>query len=842
MDRRYEFGPFVLDAEARVLLHEGQPATLGARAVSVLALLVARAPNPVPKTALLDAAWPTVVVEENNLAVQVSAIRRSLAAAPGGNGWIETLSGRGYRYVGPAVQIREPTGPRAGPLAPPVLLPESASAFIGRDREIEAIAALLDRHRLVTIIGAGGIGKTRLALRVAALVADRFADGVALVELASISDPTLVAATFAQSLGVQDRPARALVDVLRVELAQRRMLIVVDNCEHVIDAAAKLLAALVSDSTGPVFLATSREPLRVDDEQLFPLAPLGLPDAEANAAAIAESEAVRLFVERARRLQPDFALTPSRATVVAELCRHLDGIPLALELAAARVRALSVEQIADRLDDRFRLLTAGPRERMPRQQTLRAAFDWSWDLLPETERAVFRRLAAFPATFALDAACAVAADDGLDEFAIVDVVSQLVARSLVVAVTDEAETRYHLLETARAYALEKLGQAGDVEHVRNRHAAYFRDVGERAADEWMTLAEPAWRQRYLPDSDNFRAALDGAFGDGRAPAIAIARASATAPLWNALSRVNDALRWMSAAADLVDETTSPVAAARLWLVQGNTLQQSDPKRALPPSERAVAAYRALGDRRRLAESLIYLSRVHVRHDRLDEADAALAEAGGLLRRNDPPQLLGFLHSNRSFLMQHTNDLAGALADDEAALAQFRRSGGDWIVVSALGVIADKHWMMGQLDAALAEFREEIASLRSFRSPRRRSLGFALANLAGLHAERGELDAALDAAREALPMIRSSGTAWMFADHFALRLGLAGRIEDAARLQGFADAAYSGRSAQREPNEARAQERIVRLLRQALPGGEVDALLAEGRTLDDEAAWRLAVVA
>ena len=366
MSTVYDLGPFRLDAEVGVLSHSGVSVSLGARAVAVLRVLVERANEYVAKGTIIDAAWPGVVVEEANLAVQISAIRRVLSEVPGGELWIETLARRGYRFVGPVTAIRDDKSHIQRSNLPPQL-----TSFIGRERELVEIKRLLPGRRLVTLVGIGGIGKTRLALQVAAEVVDAYRDGVWLVELGAITDPSLVPITIAQVIGVTERASRSVSQTLCDRLATRELLLVLDNCEHLRDACATLADALLRGASHLTIIATSREPLRVAGEQIYPLQTLLLPDPLRPDTVVA-SEAVQLFVERAQRQQPGFDLTVAHAPHVAQLCIHLDGIPLALELAAARVRSLSVEQILARIGDRFRLLTGGsrvPSKRYARRST-----------------------------------------------------------------------------------------------------------------------------------------------------------------------------------------------------------------------------------------------------------------------------------------------------------------------------------------------------------------------------------------------------------------------------------------------------------------------------------------
>ena len=346
MKKRYKIGPLDLDPEARVLIHAGAPVPLGARGVAVLTALVSHARDYVHKSAILEAAWPGLVVEDANLAVQISAIRRALARVPGGEGWIETLPRRGYRFVGPLIEV---VGPAETPAtttdAALSNLPQVLNSFVGRGRELDEIKQRLPTCRLLTLIGTGGIGKTRLALQTAAEVCNGYRDGVWFVDLAPLINPALVPSAVAQALRMEESAEKALVKTLCDRLQAKELLLVLDNCEHLLKGCADLAEILLRETAGVTIIATSREPLRVELELTYPIDILPLPDPDADAQAIARSDAVQLFVERVRQHHPRFDLQEHRAHAVAEICLRLDGIPLALELAAARVAVLSVEQI-----------------------------------------------------------------------------------------------------------------------------------------------------------------------------------------------------------------------------------------------------------------------------------------------------------------------------------------------------------------------------------------------------------------------------------------------------------------------------------------------------------------
>ena len=419
-------------------------------------------------------------------------------------------------------------------------VPEQVSELIGRDVEVEEILGLTAAHRLVTLTGAGGVGKTRLGFEVAPHLLPKFADGVWVIELAPLSDPDLVPATVATALGLDLAGGAASPERVANALASKQLLLMLDNCEHLIGAAAIMAEALFRANPAARVMATSREPLRAEGECLYRVPPLAIPtQGSQDAEDLLQYGAVRLFVARARAAEPQFSPDGHDAAAIAAICRHLDGIPLAIELAAARMNALGVEELAARLDDCFHLLTGGRRTALPRHQTLRATLDWSYQLLPEIERVVLRRLAIFAGGFTLQAASTIAATDELAGSDIVDCVANLVAKSLVAADLGGATGWYRLLETTRAYALEILGQSGEFEQVARRHAEYCRDLFERAEVELETRPASEWLATYGRRIDNLRTALDWAFSPGGDTSIGVALTAAAVPLWMHLSLLEE---------------------------------------------------------------------------------------------------------------------------------------------------------------------------------------------------------------------------------------------------------------------------------------------------------------
>jgi predicted ATPase/DNA-binding winged helix-turn-helix (wHTH) protein len=533
-----EFGRFRIVPHRREVLADGQPIHLGGRPFEVLMALIGASGAVIGKKTLMERVWPGRIVEENALQAQISALRRAFAAD---SDLIRTITGRGYQFTGAIRRI--PVGPdeqantRAAqpastPSRPPTNISEPVAELIGRDVELDEILDLVTSHRLVTLVGPGGIGKTRLSSEVVRRLLPRFADGVWVAELAPLSDPGLVPVTVAAALGLDLAAGTISHERVANAVGSRQLIIVLDNCEHVVDAAAQMAEALLRANPGTRVIATSREPLRAEGEWVYPVPPLGLPTEDsADNEDVLRFGAVRLFVERARAVSPHFSPDARVGRTIAGICRRLDGIPLAIELGASRAATLGIEELAARLDDRFELLTGGRRTALPRQRALRATLDWSYELLPESQRAVLRRLAIFSGGFGLEAADAITATAESGAPNAVDSLADLVAKSLVARDVGSAPVRYWLLDTMRAYALEKLTESGELEIIRRRHAEYFRDLFERVKPEQTMRPTAEWIAAYGQGINDVRAALDWAFSASGDATIGVALTIASEPLW-----------------------------------------------------------------------------------------------------------------------------------------------------------------------------------------------------------------------------------------------------------------------------------------------------------------------
>jgi predicted ATPase/DNA-binding winged helix-turn-helix (wHTH) protein len=520
---------------------------LGSRAFDILTALVERAGEVVGKEELIARAWPGTFVEEANLKIQVSALRRALGDGQGDHRYIATIVGRGYNFVAP-VRNGEPSRALPPPATAPVAphnLPFATTRMIGREEIVKMLVTQLSRRRLLSVVGPGGIGKTTVGLAVAERMVGAYEHGVWLVDLAPLRDPGLVPSAVATVLGLDIR-AEDPLPILVAALRGNRMLLMLDSCEHVIDAAAGLAEAVLTGTSGVNILATSREPLGVAGEHVYRLGPLNSPEpsAELTAAQVSDFPAVQLFVERVTAIVEDFALTDAIAPLVVAICQRLDGLPLAIEFAAPRVQALGVAGPAARLDDSLRpLLGAQRRAAVPRHRTMQAVLDWSYGLLSQDEQRFFRALAIFAGGFDIDAAAAVAMDATTTGADAIDRLADLVTKSLVVADASGSKPRFRLLDTTRAYAIEKVVDgSGECKRLAHRHAEYYRDLFAcaEAASETQPAAE--WLAEYGPEIDNVRAALDWAFSPGGETAIGVELTVASGLLWTRLSLSDECRR------------------------------------------------------------------------------------------------------------------------------------------------------------------------------------------------------------------------------------------------------------------------------------------------------------
>jgi len=846
----YPFGDFEVRADERKVLHRGQPVPLRARAFDLLLVLIERRDRVVSKDELLAQVWPGLVVEENNLSVQVSNLRKLFGAAA-----VATVPGRGYRFTlgltlstpraGDGTPLPEVEAP--APATPLEQLPAALPSLHGRDADLAHLGFLLSRHRLVTLVGAGGIGKTRLAQAAAAAAAPQFAGGACWVDLSPMNDPALLLNRVALSLGVR-LAADDTAQLLTARLGSRHMLLVLDNCEHLVQAVAPLAAALLQGAPGLHLLTTSQEPLRVGFEHMVRLGTLAVPGpgAQALAERPAGGDALTLFEDRARAVQPQFALDADNLAAVLDICRRLDGIPLAIELAAARLPLLGLEGLRDRLDDRLRLLTSGSRLAPPRQQTLRAALDWSHGLLRPAEQRVFRRLGVFRGGFGLQMALQVTAEDGQDEWEVLDCIGGLVDKSLLHAEPDTGPgpTRHRLLQSARDFALDKLDAAGEQPLTRLRHARALLEAFENAAAPQAPSSHArrtsaiASAAALAGETDNLREALAYSVGAGGDAALHVALAAASAWWWHPLSMPVEGLQTCKAALQRVTPATPPVQEARLWHEWARLSRHSDATAELAALERAAGLYQQAGDLQ--GAFLCKCLRARKMAWTYDGAATlrAIDEAQALWSSDWPPALQEMLLQARTYAFEAD----GRPADGEPLMrelvALMRRHGDEHQLRMALAELAESLFVQDKVDEAI-EVRRELAV--RWRTSQSLDATLNRGNLAAALAHAGQVAEALALARDSLDDLQRVDRLGQMIEHFALMAVLDGRAADAAVALGRSDAAVSRSGFRREQSEQRACDRTRALVQAALPKPLLDSLLHEGAATDDLMAVRRAVL-
>jgi predicted ATPase/DNA-binding SARP family transcriptional activator len=605
--------------------------------------------------------------------------------------------------------------PRPSPWSSAPRLPPRLTSFLGRDADLDRVGERLRAHRLVTVTGPGGVGKTSLALEAARAVAADAPDGVGFVRLAGVTDPVQVPHAVLAALGVRDAPTSTAQDRLLGHLRDRAVLLVLDNCEHLADACAVLAEELLESCTGVRLLATSREPLAARGEVQYALAPLAVPSGAAVGADLRASTAVQLFVDRARTALPDFRLGDDDAAAVGEICRHLDGLPLALELAAARVAAFSVEELANRMGDRFALLTTGPRTAEARQRTLRATVDWSYQLLTVPERVLLGRLSVFRGSWTLDALQAVAGEQPLDATAVVDLLGRLVDRSLVV-VDRTAGPRYHLLEIVREYARERLAGSGEEDRVARAHVHHLTGLAERAEVELRGNGQARWLPRLAAERDDIDTALAWCTGHAATdPDAGLRLVGALGWYWYFATRPDGGQRVgaMLAAAP----TGSPEARARALQAlavaarPGACIVHPDPECAAAAAE-SQALFAELGDDLRTALSATLLAVEAVGStDPVPAAFAALAEADREFSRVGDAWCAALVQFVRMELHAAAGDLTEATVVGDRALAAFHALGDQWGVSAIQFHLGIALHHAGRLDEALAMYEGALASGR-----------------------------------------------------------------------------------------------------------------------------------
>ena len=786
----HRFGQVEIRPAERRILVDGEPANIGARAFDLLLVLIDHRHRVVSKDELLTLVWPGLIVEENNLQVQVSTLRKLLGPKA-----LATIPGRGYRF---AVKLDGDAGdaPQLDPNKSNHNLPEPLNSFVGREREISELKDLLATTRLVTLTSMGGTGKTRLSLQVAAAVIDDYPAGVWFVELASLADERLVPQAVAAVLGVKEVAGRPVIEALEKYVKDRQLLLILDNCEHLVQASAELAKKLLRSGRGLQILASSRERLHVMGETTYPVPSLAIPEAQiavgdtAGLDAFKRFEAVRLFIDRATASQPSFQITSKTAGAVADICRRLDGIPLAIELAAARVGAMAVEQIATRLGDRFELLSGGDKTSMPRQQTLRASIDWSVELLSVAERELLERLSVFAGGWTLEAAEAVGARDAADASAVLDILIALVEKSLVIM--DADGERYRLLETVRQYAQARLIEAGGENETRTHHLDFYLSFTEKARPELAGAEQGMWLRRLDLERENLLAAhvWAGRMDEGAAPGLRLAWA--LRPYW--------------------------ITRGFLGLGQQMTVEALAHPKA---RERNIARCRCLFD----------AGQIGVLMGRYVDAQGYLEESIDIARAIGDERRVAVALQPLGMACLGQGDMSAAQAHLQEALALARELGDKREIAAALNVLAQMLRVAGKMDAAEPLYDEGLALARELQD--RESIAIGLLNLAMVSIDGGAGDRASSMLIEALAIADEIGSKRMGQCVLEVGAGLAVWREDwacAARFYGSAEAQAVETGLHRDPaDEAFLAPRIAHA-REAFSAAMFASSEAAGRAL------------
>jgi predicted ATPase/class 3 adenylate cyclase len=588
-------------------------------------------------------------------------------------------------------------------------LPTQLTSFVGRERELEDVKRLLRNARMLTLIGPGGTGKTRLSIEVASEMLDRYSDGVWFVDLAPILDPFLVPRTTAITIGLRDEPQRSVTDTLCDYLNEKAILLILDNCEHLIEACARLADRILHSALDTRILASSREGLGISGEVTYRVPSLGLPDISnlPTVESLSQYEAVKLFIDRATAAVPTFSVTNTNAPALAQVCQHLDGIPLAIELAAAKIRVLSIEQIAKRLDDRFRLLTGGSRTALERHQTLRAAIDWSYNLLPSAEQFLFRRLSVFVGGWTIESA-EVVCEGGLVEIKdVLDLMEQLINKSLVIAEEAYNESRYRMLETIRQYADEKLIESSENDVLRNRHLKYFLDLAETAEPKLHSEEQGQWLDKLEIEHNNLRAALKWSKTQQQPSELGLRLAGALWHFWEMRGYLAEGRTQLEAV--LTRSDLAPSLAMSKALAGAGTLawSQNDHISSIAFHKTALTVQREIGDRPGIAFSLNNLGYHAMEQGDYQQAEKWFEESLALSNELEDRRMAGYALHNLGELARHQGNFGQAVHLYQESLALFRELKDTWAIsinLSWLGVVTHHQ---GELDQAVAYLQESL---------------------------------------------------------------------------------------------------------------------------------------
>ncbi|HTS14274.1 MAG TPA: tetratricopeptide repeat protein, partial [Candidatus Sulfotelmatobacter sp.] len=707
------------------------------------------------------------------------------------------------------------------------------TSFIGRERELEQAAAMLEASPLLTLTGPGGVGKTRLGLRLGRMLLGQFEDGVWVVECGALTDPDLVLPAVVSVLGLTEPTGRPLLATIVDHLKGKRLLLLLDDCDPVLAECAQLAEAIVRTCSTVRLMITSREALGVSGEAILPIASLTTPDAGAAVRArdLDGVDACRLFVERARAVDPAFSVTDQNARWVAQLCRRLDGMPLAIELAAARVRALPVEQIAARLDDRFRLLTGGSRTALARHQTLRATIDWSYDLLADAERAVLRRLSVFAGGASLEAAEAVCAGDGVDALDILDALGRLVEKSLVFTDPTAAEARFRLLETVRDYARGRLVEAAEAEGTMRAHRDWYLALVDAASQAFFQGPEPVeWLRRLDREHDDLRAALEWSLAEPGEGLAGLRMASGLWRFWEIRGHLTEGRSLLERAINAAGGDISPLRANAFTGAGNLAFMQGDFQAASTFHEASLALHREMGERQSVAYAANNLANTAVQLGDHARARALYEEAVAACRAIGDTRGVAFGSINLADVATREGDLAAARALHEEILSTIRARGDRWTEAFALDTFARATSRAGDREAARSLHVEALAILEELGD--RRGVARVLTNLAELALADGDTPRARDLFRRSLGIRQELGDmpGLARAMEYLASAVAADDAEAAARIYGAAESLREAIRAAVPPQAAAAREQHLADLEHRLGSEPFEAARREGRLM------------
>lgn len=808
----YRFGAFRLYPAQRLLLRDETKVAVGQTAFSFIAFLVSNAGRKLSRKELETGVWGKAT-GDTTVATYVGTARELF-----GEDALIVLPTQGYQFTLLTAPLLEP------PPEPHKIRSASAptqglrpALRIGRKAELAQAAADLTRNRMVTIAGPGGIGKTWLAAELGWRVRDRFPNGVHLVDLSQIKDEAGIASATAKVLGIVLRGTKPPGEVIAGSLgAQKPSLLIFDGCEYVVRPTGAFIVALLRGAPLLSVLATSQQPFNIPEEAILRLEPLPI------------AAAIELFVKRVQAAYRGFRPEGDNEASVEEICRRLDGSPLALDLAARQVRSLGLEAVRAGLTGsaRFSLLEGGSLNAAERQQTLRATVAWSHGLLDAFDQRVFRRLACFAGSFAREAAIAIAAEDGATEWDIVHALGRLVDKSLL-QFEDAEPARYRFLETLRLYAARKLEEAGETDLIAARHLAYFQSLFMAADEAWETIPDTEWVKRFGAEIDNVRTALDWTLAKPERAQAGIGLCGSTGRIWYMLELVSEGRRYCDRFVELIDDQTPKADAARLLRYSGSLWRHADRRHGLVLMERSAVLYHEIGDGLNLGSVLSLIGGNYTYLGRHEEAKAVLDQANNLLARGNRVKSLLTVNSELGVLAKMRNDTAAARSYQTIA-REFARKAKDAVRENLLTVnLAEAEFIDGALDRAIERVTEAISGLRA--AGLRSYLAPPLTNLAGYLLLRGDVAAARSHAEEALPMLIEQAGFWLRVgmEKWILIAALEGRLCEAAQLRGFVDAEYSRTGEFREQTEQALATAVDKILVSTLTPQDITIWAQEG---------------